>query len=66
MKEKLKITLKEYSYSCGDRCCYKYGTITTINGEELPCHNQDSATIVRQILEYLGYEIEIKGEYDLD
>lgn len=38
----LKINLTEYGYSCGDGCCYNYGTITTVNGVELPCHNQDT------------------------
>jgi hypothetical protein len=56
----LKITFKEYDYHCGDGCCYNYGTITTVNGIELPTHNQDTETIVRQILEHLGYKVEVE------
>jgi hypothetical protein len=58
-KEKLKINLHEYHTKCGDGCCDDYGTITTVNGEKLPCHNQDVKTILEQVLEYLGYDVEI-------
>jgi hypothetical protein len=58
----LKIKLEEYDYKCTDGCCDHYGTITTINGVELPCHNTDTETIVKQILEHLGYKVEF--EYD--
>jgi hypothetical protein len=60
----LKITIEEYDYTCSDGCCRHYGTITTVNGVELPCHNQDTETVVRQILEHLGYMVEINSEYD--
>jgi hypothetical protein len=59
--ENLEITLNEYYYDCGDGCCTDYGTITTINGVELDCHNTDTETIVRQILEHLGYKVIING-----
>ncbi len=60
----LKINLTEYGYYCGDRCCYNYGKITTVNGVELPCHNQDAGTILSQVLEHLGYKVEIEyGDY---
>jgi hypothetical protein len=62
MKPVLKIKLIDYGYSCGDGCCYTYGTITTINDVELPCHNQDAGTILEQVLEHLGYEVEIVYE----
>ncbi len=65
-KKKIKIELKEYAYHCGDGCCFNYGTITKVNGEELPCHNQDAATIVKQILEHLGYEVDIDEQYDFE
>ena len=61
----LKITFTEYGYSCGDGCCYNSGTITTINGVELPLHNEDTETIVKQILEHLGYTVEVEYIYDL-
>ena len=50
---KVKINLEDYDYKCGDGCCDHYGTITTVNDVELPCHNQDAMTIVKQILQHL-------------
>ena len=62
----LKIKLNEYGYHCGDGCCYNYGTITTVNDIELPCHNQDAGTILQQVLEHLGYKVEIDYSDDFD
>jgi hypothetical protein len=59
MKPKLEINLNEYYYDCAEGCCTNYGTITTVNGVELESHNQDSYTMIKQILEHLGYEVEI-------
>lgn len=63
---KVKIRLKEYGYHCGDGCCYNYGTITEVNGEELSFHNQDVYTILKGVLEKLGYEVDIEEEHDYD
>lgn len=65
-KEKLKINLTEYNYNCTDGCCTHYGTITKVNDVELPLHNQDVGTILKQVLEHLNYEVEIEEEWDLD
>jgi hypothetical protein len=62
----IKIKLTEYGHHCGDGCCYNYGTITSVNGVELPSHNQDAETIVKQILEHLGYSVEIEYDEDID
>ena len=56
----LKITFTEYGYSCGDGCCYNSGIITSINGFQLPNQNEDTGTIVKEILEYLGYTVEVE------
>lgn len=56
----LEIILNDYCHDCSDGCCTTYGTVTTINGVELDCHNQDAETIVKQILEHLGYKVNIK------
>lgn len=63
-KEKLKIELKEYSYNMSDSFCHSYGTIVEVNGEEMPYHNEDVETILEQVLEHLGYEVEIYRTYD--
>jgi len=57
--EKLTIELNEYNYECSDGCCTNYGTIVKVNGAEMPFHNQDTRTIVEEILQHLGYEVEI-------
>jgi len=59
--KKVKITFKEYESYCADGCCFDYGTITKVNGEELDFHNQDTETIVKGILEKLGYDVEIES-----
>ena len=56
----LKITFTEYGYSCGDGCCYNSGVITTVNGLQLSNQNEDAENIVRQILEHLGYTVEVE------
>jgi hypothetical protein len=61
---KVKITFKEYDSTCGDGCCYDYGMITTVNGEELEFKNTDAETIVKGILEKLGYNVTIENIYD--
>ena len=62
--KKLKIILNEYSYTCGDGCCSNYGTIVYVNGVEMPYHNVDTHTIVTQILEHLGYDVEIECQFN--
>jgi hypothetical protein len=63
-KHKVIIELTEYCHTCGDGCCTDYGTITKVNGKELECHNQDVSTIVKGILEELGYDAEVIETYD--
>jgi len=66
--DKIIIELEDYDYTCGDGCCYEYGTIVRVNGEELPFRNDDRETILKQVLEHLGYNAvikDIKGGYEL-
>lgn len=64
MPKNIKLKISDYHYNCSDGCCTHYGTITTINDVELPCHNQDAETIVVQILEHLGYKVTIERDED--
>lgn len=64
--KKLKISLHEYYYNCADGCCTNYGTVTTVNGEELTCHNQDTSTILKEVLKHLGYDVEIEETFEND
>ena len=67
MAEKLVIELNEYMYSCGDGCCANYGTQVKVNGIEMEAHNTDTATILTQILNHLGYDdVEIIETWDDD
>ncbi len=61
-KEKLKIELNEYNYTGTSNDIY--GMQVIVNGETMPYHNMDTATILEQILEHLGYEVEIEHTYD--
>ncbi len=63
-KQKLKIDMQEYYNTCGDGCCTDYGTIIKVNGVELPSHNQDAYTILKNVLEFLGYEVEINETFE--
>ena len=63
-KQKIKIEIDDWMYDCGDGCCTNYGTTTTVNGKEMPLINQDSGTIVRMVLEHLGYEVELIETYN--
>ena len=65
-KTKVKVELNEYCHQCADGCCTDYGTITKVNGKELFLHNQDTATILHQVLEELGYDVEVVETYNED
>lgn len=57
---KLKIELKDWDHTCGDGCCYTYGTDIFLNGEKLDeQHGEDSENALKVVLEKLGYEVEI-------
>jgi hypothetical protein len=63
-KQKIKIEMDEWMYNCSDGCCTEYGTTTKVNGEELPLINEDTGTIVKMVLEHLGYEVELIETYN--
>ena len=58
-KQKVEIVLNEWDYTCGDGCCYDWGVDVIVNGEEMEHKNEDTETILRQVLEHLGYEVDI-------
>ena len=55
-KQETLIELREYQFKCGDGCCDNYGTDVYVNGVELELKNQDTTTIIKQVLEHLGHE----------
>jgi len=70
--KKIKITFKEWDYTCGDGCCYNYGSRLCINDEELEHPNpevwdngyvgEDVQTALHAVLKKLGYEVEFNNE----
>ena len=63
MKE-VNIILEEYMTTCGDGCCTDFGTIVTVNGVETPSRNDDTETILKEVLEHLGFKVNIERKYD--
>jgi hypothetical protein len=62
-KENLKIKTKSWNYTCGDGCCYTWGTDVFINGKKVSQGNSDNInTILKEVLEHLGYQINIDYE----
>ena len=65
-KEKLKITLSDWDYTCGDGCCYEWGVSCKINGESIDSiyftSSNDVANGLEAVLKHLGYEVEIDFE----
>jgi hypothetical protein len=65
-KKKVKITLTDYGYPCGDGCCYNYGTIIEVNGERLESEDSDVASILESVLAHLGYSVEVTQKSDFE
>jgi hypothetical protein len=67
--KKVKITLEEWDYTCGDGCCYSYGTKVYLDGKELEHPNPEVddnsyvgdnvSTALLAVLKELGYQVEI-------
>jgi hypothetical protein len=68
--KKVKITLEDWDYTCGDGCCTSYGTKLYLNNKELEHPNPDILdngyvgmsveTALHAVLKKLGYEVEIE------
>ena len=61
---KVFITLQDWTYECGDGCCFDAGVSLIVNGVE--CNNQNAGGDVEQALVFtlkqLGFEAEITSE----
>lgn len=58
-KEKLIIQLEDWDHTCGDGCCYTWGTTIRVNGVELERDGTHVHGALAAVLEHLGYEVEI-------
>lgn len=59
---KIKLTLVDWDYTCADGCCYDWGTDVFVNGEEVSTYQSSLEQTLRDVLEHLGYEVEIEYE----
>jgi len=60
--KKVKISIKQYEYTCSDGCCYEQGDYIFVNGErigDVPAHSVENALQV--VLSHLGYDVEVEG-----
>lgn len=73
--EKLKITLKNWDYTCRDGCCTDYGTKLYLDNEELEHPDypeqlnnnyigEDVGLALQSVLKKLGYDVEIETTYE--
>jgi hypothetical protein len=62
-KKKLKIKTKSWDYTCGDGCCTTWGTDVFINNEKVSSGDYNNIELIlKDVLEYLGYQIKINHE----
>lgn len=74
MKQDLEIELEDWDYTCGDGCCYLYGTRIIMNGEEVPHplgELEDNSYIgsevelaLEAVLKKLGYNVKITRKWN--
>ena len=66
-KDKLKITVSDWDYTCGDGCCYEWGTDIKVNGEKIEgglfASSNDIMNGIAAILDHLKIEYTIDHEY---
>ena len=55
----ITLTLEDWEYTCGDGCCYEYGTDVMINGEKVSTYQISLEQTLREVLEHLGHKVEI-------
>lgn len=63
----MKIETQDYSYSCGDGCCFNYGTILFIDGVQLDgMEFTGSADAFEYVLtQILGHEVDcLDGDHE--
>ena len=54
--KKLLIELEDWDHTCGDECCYTYGTTIYINGEQIEDEDgYDKSQLLTAVLNKLGY-----------
>jgi hypothetical protein len=59
MNKKIKIELCDWDSTCGDGCCYEYGTTIKVNGVQLEQDGTETRNAIEAILVHLGYKVDI-------
>jgi hypothetical protein len=59
MNKKIKIELCDWDSTCGDGCCYEYGTKIKVDGIQLEQDGTETRNAIEAILVHLGYEVDI-------
>ncbi len=59
--KKLIIKSKGWNHTCGDGCCDTWGTDVFVNGKKITQGDYDDINLIlSDVLQSLGYEIEIE------
>lgn len=70
MEGKHQIILRDWDFTCGDGCCYDYGTELIVNGEVLTkyfdSNNGDYIEQLQAIFDKIGANVEINKEHDYE
>jgi len=64
--KEINIKLVDWDSTCGDGCCYNYGTTLSIDGVELTDYAENIGESIRLVLEHLGYKVNIQIETDYE
>lgn len=58
MPNKLKVTFKDWDYTCGDGCCFDCGTSLYIDDVHVSDRVDGAINAVIDLLKHLGYEVD--------
>lgn len=58
------IHVNHWHWTCGDGCCDDYGVDIFVNGVEMETRYENLEQNIQEILEHLGYEVEIIRTYE--
>ncbi len=65
--KEINIKLVGWDYTCGDGCCYDYGTRLEVDGVEITDYAEANAEdTIEKLLTHLGYKVNIQTETDYE
>lgn len=63
-KETIIVDAHSWTSTCGDGCCFDYGTNFTINGHEIEDASEYDEDMIREVLEAVGYEVHFEYTHE--